>query len=145
MGTQKHSMKLLKPVLLVIFAWFATASSLALASTFYSYAGNPFADYSGTITGSMSVTGTMELASALAPDLAEATLNPLSFNFSDGVNTITQADNDSAIFMFTTDSTGQVMEWTVSLENSLPTSPDVGDSAGYFHGSQQRPISRWHP
>jgi len=123
-------MKLAKSLLLVIFTWFATASNLALASVVYSYTGKPFVDVSGTITDSMSVTGTMKLDTAMIPDLMAATQNPLSFSFFDGVQTITQDDYDSASFIFSTDSTGQITEWMVSLENDITVPSMQGDSGG---------------
>ena len=88
----------------------------ALASVTYSYTGNPFNSFSpGTSYSSLiSITGTVELENLLQ---ANTTSTPtiLGFNFTDGVQTLTQADADIVIFEFTTDD-DSITNWQVSLQ-----------------------------
>ena len=84
-------MKLKKSLLLVTFAWLATASNFALAAMVYNYTGNNFASIVNNTDESpdiayettMSITGTVTLSAALASD-ATATVTPDSFSFFDG-------------------------------------------------------------
>jgi hypothetical protein len=120
-------MKLAKSLLLVIFTWFATASNFALASMVYTYAGDFFtytqeqiaADFS--YTPSMSITGSVELPTALADDAVNIKVTPISYSFFDGNQTLTQASTDiSADFTFTTIA-GEITDWTVTLNISTPS------------------------
>jgi hypothetical protein len=84
--------------------------------TTYVYTGNPFTFAVSPYTTSDRVTGTVELASPLPPNFDLATVSPLAFSFSDGVQTITSATvGEVGVFKFHTDSTGSITEWEVSL------------------------------
>jgi hypothetical protein len=103
----------------------------SLASVIYEYAGEDFdLIHTGIIHDTMSVTGTMEFALALEPNLTDAALSPSSFSFSDTVQTIDNFNADSSTFTLTTNSSGQITEWTVSLESLFPTSAAEGDTQG---------------
>jgi hypothetical protein len=88
----------------------------ALASVVYSYAGNPFNSFSSATSYSSSnlITGTVVLENLLQ---ANSTSQPtiLSFSFTDGVQTLTEADAAIDIFEFTTDG-DSITNWRVSLQ-----------------------------
>jgi len=67
-----------------------------------------------------SVTGSIDLLEPLGPNLTGVFVNPVSFVFSDGVNTITNADATSASFQFWTDSSGQIVNWAVNVFDISP-------------------------
>lgn len=106
-------------------------TNLANASVFYSYTGK---NYEITLGGmppydtSMRVTVTLEFASPLPANLADANVNPISFHFTDGVNTITEnSDIEEQAFRFATDATGNITLWYVSTKTALPSPSKVGD------------------
>src|SRR5947207_7645864 len=107
-----------KITLFVAFALTAPLLSQPMFAvpTTYVYTGNPFTFAVSPYTTSDRVTGTVELASPLPPNFDLATVSPLAFSFSDGVQTITSATvGEVGVFKFHTDSTGSITEWEVSL------------------------------
>ncbi|HHO58812.1 MAG TPA: hypothetical protein ENJ64_01120 [Thiotrichales bacterium] len=92
----------------------------ASAAVTYRYSGNTFNTFSAptSYTSAMSVTGSFELAAPLAANLFFADLNPLSFSFSDGINTITDATATQSSFQFATDFTGEIAGWRISVSTS---------------------------
>ena len=105
----------------------------AFASFIYNYTGNPYTSAASPYDTSMSVTGTLELAAALAPNLSLSAVTPLSFSFSDGVNTTTEttATLTSSQFEFATDSTGNITGWNISMftHNSSATPGQLWSSS----------------
>lgn len=84
----------------------------------YLYTGYAFQETGGAYTSSDSVTGTFTVASLLP--LSSGTtlvpLTPLSFSFSDGVQTLTNnTPGIQASFSFYTGATGLPYEWSVDL------------------------------
>ena len=98
----------------------------ALASVIYTYEGNPFNSFSPdtSYSRSNSVTGTVELENLLQ---ANTTSTPaiLGFSFTDGFQTLTQADADIVTFVFTTDD-DSITKWKVSLQK-VPPLDEVGN------------------
>jgi len=95
---------------------FITAAP-AVASFVYNYTGNPYTTAKSPYDTSMSVTGTVELAAALAPNLSLTAVTPTSWSFSDGVNTTTNATATLNFnqFNFATDSAGNITEWLIQF------------------------------
>lgn len=116
----------------------ACFSSVASASTVYTYVGNNYNNVfiPGSIYDlSMSIQGSLVLDSPLAPDLNNALIVPTSFSFSDGVNTFTEitsphttsGSTNASNFQFTTDSAGEITGWAIGLEIKFPSPTTVGD------------------
>lgn len=94
----------------------------------------------GTYTTAMNVSGQITLASPLPANLPSLTsITPLSFSFSDGRFTLTQADNVfPSFFSVATDSFGNISGWLVELLFSnvfagleIRASSADGDRAGF--------------
>lgn len=105
----------------------------AVADTTYTYTGNGFTQLdSGTsYTSSSSITGSITFASPLDPDLGNqfmagfvfaSPITYLSFSFSDGLQTITNATAVNPIINIATDDQGNIIAWQI----------DVGDFAGNY-------------
>ena len=104
--------------------------------------GNVFTEISSPYTTSYAITGTITLASALGDNLTLADpVTPLSFSFSDGVQTITQSSGIiTPTFKFATDAAGNITQWWIEVEqttfcivsdNPSANSGTLGDQ-GYF-------------
>jgi len=101
------------------------------ASVIYSYQGNNYNFFeTGTAFDStMSVSGTLELATALGPNLNNSPVSPISFSFNNGVDTINDTTNLEILDInFSTDSIGNIIEWYINLKEDYPYPPSVGDS-----------------
>jgi hypothetical protein len=93
----------------------------AFSSAVYTYRGNVFdtvIDHTppaGTYTTRMSLTGSFDLASPLLPNLSLVDIAPMSFSFNDGRNTITNLNADLSQFKVSTDATGNINAWAITL------------------------------
>jgi hypothetical protein len=98
----------------------------ANADTVYTYTGNPFAEFFGVDSCSMgvgecSLSGSFTVASPLPDNRAFGAITPLSFSFTDGVNTITSADSLTLnILEVATNASGQIDEWYVHYNVNAP-------------------------
>jgi len=112
----------------------------AHASTIYTYTGNNYNDISnqsspnGAFTTSMKLTGFLEFAGPLAADLSFTNLlgSPqlLDFSFNTGRNILTPSNIGSSTdnIRLTTDASGDISVWTISLANrNFDSSVQVGD------------------
>jgi hypothetical protein len=90
------------------------------------YSGNPFTDFffSGSLpsdvyTTADRVTGAIELLAPLGANLVGGFVMPLSFSFSDGVDTLTDIDptlsTSHTSFQFWTDASRQIVNWAVNV------------------------------
>jgi hypothetical protein len=95
------------------------------------YTGNTFTETAvrGTPPDAYTTTdfiaGWIALPDMLAPNLVDQPIVPLSFSFSDGVNTLTPANVNFTVFNFWTDAFGMPSSWTVFMRGVFPT-----DSSG---------------
>jgi hypothetical protein len=119
----RYSRLLFATVLLV-------ASTVAAhADTYtYTYTGHDFNDVSAPYTTSDFVSGSFTLAAPIPPNESIfVSIQPLSFSFSDGVQTIDSNDVSNNSFQIGTDSAGAINEWVIVLSVSLgQTDRDLG-------------------
>ncbi len=107
----------------------AVTAPMAQAVVMYTYMGNNFdiVDNDGPVTPpdlyttSDRITGEFTLATALSPNLNLTFLNvtPLTFSFSDGVNTIDETNATVSLFSIGTDNQGIPNNWFVSLRDDV--------------------------
>lgn len=103
------------PSIALLTALFLPLSALADTYT-YTYTGNDFTVVQGSYTLSDSITGEFTLSAPLADNLTTLTgITPVSFSFSDGIQTLTQADAPSS-FSVETNSSGMITEWYILLQ-----------------------------
>jgi hypothetical protein len=92
-----------------------------MADTIYTYIGNPLVN--GIAPGFQPtdfITGSLDLASPLAPNQALAAVSPSSFSFSDGVATFTNADSyNLRDILVGTDAAGNIDAWFIYLVQSV--------------------------
>ena len=101
-----------------------------VASVIYTYTGNVFDTFSNSTSydNTVAVTGTIELAAQLgANNPFNPQEEPISFSFSDGINTLTESNTDSVIFRVQTDGTGSISNWQIELVTGWTTLA-VGDT-----------------
>jgi hypothetical protein len=99
---------------------FANAVAFAMPVT-YSYEGVNYtaitddAGLEGEYTTDHSLTGQFTLGGALGSDLTHSVVAPLSFSFSDGRHTLTEATADlfDVHFQFSTDGSGLITDWLI--------------------------------
>lgn len=95
----------------------------ALADTTYSYTGQPFTDVSGAYTTSNAITGQFTLAAPLAPSIATDTaITPLTFSFTDGLQTVTNTSTltPDTFFTIQTNATGNISLWDIYITFTTP-------------------------
>jgi hypothetical protein len=111
---------------------FLTTASVQAVPTTYQYTGNPFLTAVGPYTTADFVTGMVTLSAPLAPNMPPlSTVSPISFSFSDGVQTLTNNNSTSTIMSFGTGPTGAIIAWSISVEapgalNSITTRANSG-------------------
>ena len=112
----------MKPLPKILLALTAVAAllvgypaSVQAVPTTYTYTGNPFTTANGPYTTSMYVSGMLTLAAPLAPNMVfQQVTPPLTFSFSDGVQTITNLNaTGNSIFAFATGPSGEITQWRV--------------------------------
>jgi hypothetical protein len=126
-----------------------------MADEIYTYTGNPFtvtSDPSGGFAG-QSVDGSFTIGAPLGDDLTFASsptignVVPLSYSFTDGVNTFTNL-NSVSYFNFETNGSGVITEWFVSMstdglntpglstqDDGSPSSPTIADQGNSAFGN----------
>jgi len=131
-------------VMLLVFGVASMNPPTVSATAMYSYEGNPFDQIqnetppAGEYDTSMRVTLTFELENPLGPNVmgdnssfpgdvfvADISTLILSFSFSDGRNTITNSNADTAIFQVATDSAGDIIRW--AMVAAVYTTPEIGN------------------
>jgi hypothetical protein len=89
-----------------------------LADTTYTYTGNPFTVAVSPYTTSDYVSGSFTVVGGPLSCSSGCTVNPLSFDFSDGVQHITNNDGHVNVFTITTSGSGSIMNWEWFIYNS---------------------------
>ncbi len=93
-------------------------SSLAKASTIYSYTGQDYTSATVPYTTTDSVTGSFTLNTPLGANLLDSSVMPTAFSFSDGVQTITDATALSYSFGdLSTDASGNITSYDIQINN----------------------------
>jgi len=116
--------------LLVGFA--ALALGASASATTYVYTGKDFDSFTvpTTYSTSDSVTGSITLTSPLADNISTFFLQPPatieSFSFSDGLQTITNADATGSAFSFKTNASGDITAWQVTVYIGAVSSDSIG-------------------
>jgi hypothetical protein len=122
-------MKLTSNLLLGGLAAFILAlPSMASSVYTYTYTGNDFeSSPSGPYTDSDSVTGSFTLSSALGDNLVDAPFTPSSYSFTDGVQTFSSTSSPATeeTFEVSTNASGAIVAWSVSLGTGPPDSDSV--------------------
>jgi hypothetical protein len=85
-----------------------------LADTTYTYTGNDFTLYQSPFTGSDSVSGSFTVASPLSPNLLDAAISPISFSFTDQIESFYNGVTTYA-FEISTDASGDISGWAIHL------------------------------
>jgi len=89
----------------------------------YTYSGNDFTKNDSPYTTSDTVTGEFTLSAPLADNLGTSmslvTIDPASFSFSDGVDTLSNA-NATIRIDIGTNASGAIDEWDISMQNGGP-------------------------
>jgi hypothetical protein len=101
------------------------SSPAAKANVILAYTGNVFTVFSAPYTGTDKVTASITLANPLGDNLNFASVTPLAFSLSDGVQTITNELTQRASFIFSTDSTGTIILWNVAAFTPTSTSDEI--------------------
>jgi hypothetical protein len=106
-------------------------STVFASSVLYNYTGESFDTLDGTLYDtSMRVTFNFEMDAPLGAGLYHQVVNPLSFKFSDGVNSILSTDADlyESYFKFSTDAAGDITDWTAYASAGTRDLTAVGES-----------------
>lgn len=120
-------------------AAFCVSSLAARADTVYNYVGQNFTFATVPYTTSDRVTGSFTVATPLAANLSNYSFSPESFTFSDGVQTLTQAQYETVgtFANFSTDANGNITQYGVLIFNQI--SQDLislsNDSNGHADGA----------
>jgi PEP-CTERM motif len=112
----------LAAVLMCALTLFVVASR---ADTTYTYAGNPFNQFGGSAAcpPQCSFSGFFTVAGPL-PDSSTVGFTPLTFSFTDGLSTVTQANALAFEGEVITNSSGEIVSWNLGFdENSCVTGP----------------------
>jgi hypothetical protein len=83
--------------LFVVLIALGSFGSAARADVVYEYSGSNFTSFYGGYTSDDSISGSLVFASALGDNLTLASVNPTSFSFSDGVQTISNTSKNFAV------------------------------------------------
>lgn len=108
--------------ILSLAAVLISASIAAHADTTYTYTGNYFMGVGGPYTSSDFISGSFTVASPFSDNLPGVPFDPLSFSFSDGLQTITDLDPSSPgvdVFQILTDGNGNIVGWGIGVANDL--------------------------
>jgi len=105
----------------------------ANAEVVYTYTGNNYnyAPYGGYDT-TMRLTGSFTLDKALGSNLNGLPVALASFEFNDGINTITDSTAAYQVFRFWTNSIGEITNWVVELRTVVSSSSLPLNGIGVF-------------
>jgi hypothetical protein len=116
--------------------WSIAGVLTASADATYTYTGNDFTSlHFGPYIESDSITASVTLAAPLADGLSLTSVTPISWEFNDGVQTITNSSPSlsGAGFEFGTDASGAIDEWDIQV--------GTGSTGFDFIETQNNPIA----
>jgi hypothetical protein len=99
--------------------------------TTYTYTGNDFTYAQAPYTTSDSVTGSFTIAT-LAPNLVNQSIVPLSYSFSDGVQTLTNSNSVLGVVDIWTNASGAITGWGIGPTGSLGSTVSTAYAPGVF-------------
>ena len=112
----------LRPLLFVaIFAVVGACTSTAHADSYaYTYSGHTFTHSFGVYSNQDAISGAFTLAAPLGDSLNLALITPVSFSFTDGVQTITESTDsaENTNFQFSTNTSGIIDAWYIYIDAS---------------------------
>lgn len=91
---------------------------IAKAEATYEYVGNPFQEVVGLYTTSDSLSGTIEIPSALAPNRTNAEIALDAWSFSDGLKVFTPANSSAGFPVVSTDGAGRIVHWSFDFSGA---------------------------
>lgn len=105
-----------------------------VASVIYTYSGNSFDTFSdpSSYTTGMAVTGTVELAAPLVANLPSSVVAPISFSFSDGINTITSTNASDLFIELGTDGLSGINQWNIQVYRAIDDGTEFGKQYSIF-------------
>jgi len=112
-----HQWRSIRSGFLTVAILALSTSISARADVIYHYTGQNFTSASGGFTTDDSLNGQFSLSSALASNLNEADLTPISLSFSAGPATINDSNLGFNIFVVSTDATGAITAWLIAVQN----------------------------
>jgi hypothetical protein len=118
-----------KHKLLAILAAGLLAGPMAADAVTLTYTGNNFANLqssgpttpSDPYTTADKITGSLQIAAPLPANLLNASITPTSFTFTDGIFTFTDGNATNTTFIFSTNGSGEIVNWIVIIESNTPT------------------------
>jgi len=105
-----------------------------MADVTYTYTGNDFTSTLGSYTTSDFVSGSFTVATALTAGLTEGHITPLSYSFSDGLQTLDNTNSKILFFFIGTNVSGSITSWDISVADPsdehfvISTEHDLGGS-----------------
>jgi len=98
---------------------FSAAS--ATAAAVYTYTGNVYTTAVAPYTTKQKITGTLTFATALGANEHILNADPESFSFSDGVQTLDNANSDAIGVDLTTNGRGNIINWYILINTETET------------------------
>jgi hypothetical protein len=113
----------------------------------YAYTGNNFDTFLNTLIfdSSMSISGHFEIASPLDPNLNMASINPVSYSFTNGVVTLTETTStiSSSGLLVSTDATGAIIDWSFLMYEGDPDALVIGDKMHTISSDSNSDVARY--
>jgi PEP-CTERM motif len=97
----------------------SASTLIAHADSIYTYTGQDFTSADGKITTNDFISGSITTTNPLGDNLDFVLINPVAFSFSDGVDTIDNA-NASAfdLIQISTNASGAIVDWHITLSTA---------------------------
>jgi hypothetical protein len=111
-----------KTIWLGIFFMAAFYASCAMAGVItYTYTGNDFTQANSPSSTSDFVSGFFTVTAPLGDSLSAVSISPSTYSFSDGVQTMTNANSSIDYFDISTDGSGNISGWIIWVyQNGIP-------------------------
>jgi hypothetical protein len=125
----------------VLVATFLILPLPLMGDTVYTYTGNPLdiGNGSSPYTVGDHVSGWFDISAPLAANLNFASIIPISYSFTDGVNLADESLLPNHAIEISTDASGNISDWTMGWE--LPDGGTILSGSKYRDGGQAPPPS----